>query len=293
MMDAPAFVFFLVIMSIVVFLPSSGDPMAVVPRDRLMLWPLTRGERRLLRLITPWLNPMTWVIFAGLLWRRITWGLWAFLAAFFLAGFIGSSTTRRMPFSILRFVPGLPGRWRLLVSKDLRQLVCTLDLYCALLMSVPALVFRLQGKLPAEAHAPLTMLVIIMMSTCALTLFGLDSEAGLTRYRLLPMSGAAILASKGCSSLLLMVLLTLPLSPVGGLAGGLMCLATGQYLAVTRVSPQSRWRFRAGNAFSHSLVQMLSAILAAAAVMQMSALYLAPVLLIYGLSLWWCGRLLK
>src|SRR5450432_3262082 len=95
MLDAPAFVFFLVVMSLIIFLPSSGDPMALAPKDRLALWPLTPSERRLLRLITPWLNPLTWVIFAGLLWKRITWGLWAFIAAFFTAGFAATSSTRQ------------------------------------------------------------------------------------------------------------------------------------------------------------------------------------------------------
>lgn len=291
MMDAPAFVFFLVIMSLVMFLPSSGDPMALAPRDRLALWPLTIGERRLLRLITPWLNPLTWVIFAGLLWRRITWGLWAFVAAFFAAGFIGSSSSiRQMPFSLMRYAPSVPGPFRLLIRKDLRQMLCTLDVYCALLMSVPALVLRLQGKLPADAHAPLTMVVIIMMSTIALTLFGLEGEGGLTRYRLLPLSGAAILSTKGGSYLTLMFLLTAPLAPLGGLAGGLLSLAAGQYLAVTRITTQSRWRFRASNAYSHAVGQMLLALIGSAAVMQVSWLCLLPCALIYGGSLWWCGR---
>ena len=289
MADAPAFVFFLVVMAIVMFLPSSGDPMALAPRDRLALWPLTARERLQLRLISPWLNPLTWLIFAGLLWKRITWGLWAFVAAFFAAGFIGSST-RRMPFSLLRYIPGIPGPWRFLVRKDVRQLACTLDLYCALLISAPALFLRLQGKLPDEAHAPLTMVVLIMMSTCALTLFGLDGEGGLTRYRLFPLSGPMILAAKGLSYLLAVLLLTVHLSPAGGLGGGLLALAAGQYLAVTRITAQSRWRFRAGNAFSHSLFQMLVTVLGSGVVMQLHPLFLAPCALVYALSLWWCGR---
>ena len=65
-----------------------------------------------------------------------------------------------------------------------------------------------------------------------------------------------------------MVLLTLPLSPSGGLAGGMLSLAVGQYLAVTRIAPQSRWRFRASNAYSHGVARMLLAILGSAAVMQ-------------------------
>src|SRR5713226_4959336 len=91
MMDPIAMGFFMVLIAIVLFLPSSGDPMTAVPRERLDLWPLTPWERYGLRLVSPLLNPLTWVMLAGMIWKRITWGLWALVASFFLAGFIGSS----------------------------------------------------------------------------------------------------------------------------------------------------------------------------------------------------------
>jgi len=91
-----------------------------------------------------------------------------------------------------------------LLREDLRQLLTALDLYCALLIAAPAAYLRfVTGELPADSHAPLTMVLIITMSTMALTLFGLDVESGLARYRLLPLSGWRILLSKGLAYLFL------------------------------------------------------------------------------------------
>ena len=286
MSDPAAPGLFMVLIAIVLFLPSSGDPMTAVPRERLDLWPLTPWERRGLRMVSPLLNPLAWIILAGMVWKRVTWGLWAFVAGFFLAGFIGSSF--RMPGV---WVPRIPlGNLTHLVRKDLRQFLTALDLYCALLIAAPALYFRLIGELPVDAHVPLTGVVIIIMSTMPLTLFGLDGESGMTRYRLWPLVGWRVLAAKGIAYLLLMLLVTLPLSPSGGLAGGLLALAVGQFVSVRQAIPQSRWRFRASRPFAYSLVQMLSAILGFAAVTKLGVLCLGPCVAVYAASLWVCGR---
>lgn len=285
MTDVPALVFFMIVMALVLFLPSSSDPMTVVPRERLLLWPLTAWERRALRIATPLLNPLTWLLLAGMLWRRVTWGLWAFVAGFFLTGFLGSSFLRTPRV----WVPGvLPP----LLRKDLRQFLTALDFYCALLIATPAAYLRfVTAELPADSHAPLTMVLIIMMSTMALTLFGLDGESGLTRYRLLPVPGWRILLTKGLAFLLLMLLVTLPLSPAGGLAGGLIALAIGQWYAVRRpVMPQSRWRFRASSPFAASLGQMLGALAGFAVVTQLGPVWLVGCAAVYAGSLWVCGR---
>jgi hypothetical protein len=315
MTDVQALAFFVIVMALVLFLPSSGDPMTVVPRERLEMWPLTAWERRALRLATPLLNPLTWLLLAGMLWRRVTWGLWAFVAGFFLVGFFGSASLRRTPTVwVPRFLPPL-------LKKDLRQFLTALDFYCALLIAVPAAYLRfVTGELPADSHAPLTMVIIVMMSTMALTLFGLDGESGLTRYRLLPVSGWRILLSKGLAYLALVLLVTLPLSPVGGVAGGLLALAIGQWYAVRRLTPppvtgakrnrprvllaqgridgavlcaQSRWRFRASSPFAASLGQMLGALAGFAVVTQLGAVWLPACVVVYAGSLWLCGRRLE
>ncbi len=284
--DPAAIAFFMVLIAIVLFLPSSSDPMTVVPRERLDLWPLTTRERYGLRLVSPLLNPLTWAMLAGMVWKRISLGLWAFVASFFLCGFIGSS------FRIPGFwVPPIPlGSLTRLVRKDLRQFLTALDLYCALIIVVPALYFRLRGELPASAHIPLTGLLVVIMSTMALTLFGLDGEGGMARYRLLPLAGWQILGAKGVAYLLLMFVVTLPLAPAGGFAGGLIALAVGQFVSVKQVIPQSRWRFRSSSQFGYGLAQMILALLGFGAVTQLGVLCLVPCIAAYAVSLLLCGE---
>ncbi len=290
MTDVQALVFFVSMMALVIFLPSSGDPLAKAPKDRVELWPLEPPERIWLRLITPWMNPLTWLLFAGLLWRRIGWDLWAFVAGFFLLGFLLPYMT--IPIN-LTWAPGVPGAWRQLIRKNFREFWTALDLYCALLMSLPALFFRLRGSLPDAAHAPLTLMILLMMSTCAQTLFGLEGEGGMTRYRLLPLPGWRILAAKGIAYLTVILILTAPLSPLGGLAGGLVALSTGQYIAMIRRAPQSKWRFRASDSFGSSLAVMIPMLLAAGAVVQLGPVWILPCLGTYLVSLWRCGHMLE
>ena len=53
--------FFLCVMAAALILPLSSDPLRTIPPERLRVWPLTRSERIRLRLLSPWLNPITWV----------------------------------------------------------------------------------------------------------------------------------------------------------------------------------------------------------------------------------------
>ncbi|MBM3723820.1 MAG: hypothetical protein FJW40_00125 [Acidobacteria bacterium] len=288
MMDPAGLGLFLLFMGLVLFLPSSADPMAAVPRERLALWPLARGERVALRLVSPLLNPITWVLLAGLVWRRVTWGLWAFVAPVFLVGFAGSGRTFPTVWNVK--VPA--GRFAELVSKDLRQFLTALDLYCALLVFGPTLYLRLDEQLPAEAGTPFTILVNIMMSTMAITLFGVDGRAGLERYRLLPVAGWTVLLCKGAAFLLLTLVVTAPLGPVAGLAGGMMSLAVGQWFSVRRCLPQYRWRFRASSPFGASLGQMVAGLAGIAAVVQLSTWWLLVCAAIYASSVAASGRAL-
>lgn len=147
-------------------------------------------------------------------------GLWLFAASLSFCGFIASSF--RFPGI---WVPRFPlGMLTELVRKDLKQFLTALDLYCALLIAVPATYLPMCGKLPPAAQLPLTCLIVLTMSTMALTLCGLDGDGGMTRYRLYALSPSAILVSKSVAYLLLTALLTLLLNPVSGLAGGLGAL---------------------------------------------------------------------
>ncbi|MEZ5398499.1 MAG: hypothetical protein R2729_02455 [Bryobacteraceae bacterium] len=286
LMDPAVIGFFGGLIGIVIFLPSSGDPLTAVPRERLLLWPLTARERFALRAVSPFLNPVAWIVFALLIWKRIAWGLWAFVAGIFLAGFIGSSFgAPRIRIPRLRGGPTVQ-----LARKDLRQMLAPLDLYCGLLVAVPAAFLRLAGKLPDAAHVPLTGLTALILSTTALTLFGLDGESGLTRYWLWPISGWRVLLAKGIAYLLVMLCLTAPLSPDGGLGAGLMALAVGQWVSVKRVAPQARWRFRTSSPYGDSLLQMLAAGAGFGAVTAHGPLWLVACAAIYAGSLIVCGR---
>lgn len=291
--DPGAAAFFVVLALVVLFFPSSSDPMASVPRERLALWPLSAPERLGLRLLSPLLNPLVWIILAAIIWKRLDWGIWALVAVLFAGGFIASSY--RMPNV---WVPRIPaGGLTQIVRKDLRQSLTALDFYCALLIALPCLYFRLIGKLPPDARTVVTGLLIVIMSTIPLTLFGLDGESGMSRYALWPIPGWKVLAAKAVAFLLLMLLVTLPLSPIGGLAGGLVALAVGQFASVRRIASQARWRFRAGSpmgyklsALGFSLAEMLLAILGLVLVARYGAWWLGACVAIYAGSLWFCGR---
>jgi hypothetical protein len=286
MMDPVAMMFFLVIINLVLFLPSSGDPMGVVPRERLDLWPLSTYERRALRAISPLLNPIAWIVLALMAWKKVAWDLWAVVAGSFAAGFMGSWWVR----SPRVWVPRLPGgALTQLVRKDLRQFLTALDLYCALLITIPAAYLRFTGELPADAHVPLTMLMVVTPSTMALSLFGLDGESGLTRYRLSPLAGWQIFASKSIAYLILTLVITAPLAPAAGLAGGCLALVGGHWHSAKHPTPQSRWRFRVSSGLGPSLVQMILAILGFGLVSQLGAIWLPLCIALCALSTGFTG----
>src|ERR1035437_6248983 len=52
--------FLFLIMGLVILFPLSTDPLRKIPPSRLALWPLERRERWILRLASPWINPLTW-----------------------------------------------------------------------------------------------------------------------------------------------------------------------------------------------------------------------------------------
>ncbi len=291
--DPIAFVFFLVIIGLVLFFPLSGDPLRAIPPGRLSSWPLSNGERGLLRILSPWLNPLTWLLAVLLVWKRISIGLWAWVAGLFAIGFVMPSLSLVNSIGVLRRLPNVPGPLNQLIRKNLREMVSTLDFYAGLVLAVPALFFRLRGLLPREAFLPLTLLVMLTISTHARTLLGLDGVGGWTRCRLLPITGWQILVAKDVTFLLVSLLLTLPLSPIGGLAAALMALAVGHHASVTELREQSRWRFQTAASFGGSLIQMILMNLAAAGAVYESPLVLLPCALAYSWSTWWFGRVLE
>jgi len=290
MLDPLVAMFVATVVVIVLFFPLSADPLRLAPVSRLALWPLSGGERRLLRVITPWLNPVTWLIAAFALWRRVSAGMAALASGMFAVGFLAPWRRTASRGGILRLAPPFPGATGSLIRKDLRGLATTLDFYCALLPALAAIGYRAAGLLPRDAFLPGTCLVLLGISTPSQTLFGLDGRSGLTRYRLLPLAGWLVLLAKDAAFLLVAVMLTAALAPAAGLAGALTALALGRKTAIQENRSQLRWRLQAGASFGPALVQIVGMLGAASFEHAKGPLVLILCLAVWGASLWWGGR---
>jgi len=286
----------MLLLGVVLLLPLSADPLRRVPRDRLALWPLTSRERLLLRIASPWLNPLTWLMAALSVWAGqwvISPGLWALFGVFFIAGFLLPAIPSAAPLKVLsRILPALPGTFGPLIRKNLREILSTLDFYTALALSLSSLAFRLlHPGVPPEVRMACSMLIVLALSSFAQCLFGLEGD-GLTRYRLMPVRGWQVLASKGAAFLLVVAVLTVPQSPVAGLSAGMIALAVGHYPSVTMPRLQHRWRFTSGAALGNGLIQVAAMTMAAAAAFRITPLVLIPCAAVYAGSTWWYGRAL-
>jgi hypothetical protein len=289
--DPGIFVRLFAFIGLVLFIPLSADPLRVLPRDRLTLWPLSKTERRALRIISPWLNPVTWLIVALAAWKRVSMGLFALAAGVFAIGFV-LPTLPLARKGVWRHLPDFPAPLNHLIRKNLREMLSTLDFWCGAVVGALSLGFRAAGLLPAEALLPMTIIVMLALSTYTQTLFGLDGDGGMTRYRLLPVPGWQILAAKDVPFLLASVAMTLPLAPGAGLAAALSAMATGHHASVIHHSNQVRWRFSSGGSFGMSIFQVTVMSLAAAAVHAFPLLVLLCAAA-YAWSTWWCGRLFE
>ncbi len=276
---------------LVLFIPLSADPLRVLPPDRVAVWPLGAGELRWLRILSPWLNPVMWIVAALAVWKRASMGVFVLAAAVFAMGFLLPSLPAARK-GMWRRMPHFPGPLNHLIRKNLRETLSTLDFWCSAVVSAFCLGFRFAGILPAEALLPMTILVMLAISTYSQTLFGLDGDGGMTRYRLLPVPGWQILAAKDVPFLLVAVLMTLPLAPLAGLAAALTALAMGHHASVTRHSHQMRWRFSSGVSFGASIVQVVVMSATAAAVHAIPLLVFLCVG-VYAWSTWWYGRIME
>jgi len=288
--------FIYLILGLVMLFPLSTDPMRKIPPSRLVLWPLEPRERRLLRLVSPWVNPMTWVIAGLAIWtagRSITVGLWGLIAGIFLAGFLLSDLPFAPAQSLWRPIPNFPGRLNQLIRKNVREILSTLDFYCALILSLSTIGFRIAGvDLPGEASMAMTLLVVLALASYAQCLFGLDGAGGLSRYRLLPLRGWQLLAAKDAAFLLVAIPLTLPLAPLVGAGAACVALAIGHSPAVERPRTQTRWRFTTGASIGNGIVQIVAMAMAASTIWSYPVVVLVCVAAWLG-SLWWYGRELE
>jgi hypothetical protein len=289
--------FVYLIMGLVVLFPLSTDPLRKIPASRMPLWPLERREWWLLRLASPWINPMTWGIVALAAWaagRTMTVSLWAVIAGLFAAAFVISALPLPRGGGMWRSVPQFPGPLNQLMRKNVRELLTTLDFYCAAIMSASVLAYRCFGPpLPREAFMAMSFLVVGALSSYTQCLFGLDGEGGLSRYRLLPVRGWQLLLAKDAAYLAVLIPLLLPLAPLAGLGGALVVLAVGRQPSVGQPREQTRWRFSSGGAIGNGLVQMVAMTMTIAGIFSTSVWFLVAAAAAWAGSLWWYGRELE
>jgi hypothetical protein len=130
---------------------------------------------------------------------------------------------------------------------NLRETLSLLDAYAAALLSIAGGAYRIFTSHPdPAAFTIMGLLVALAMSTCTQSLFGLDGDGGVTRYRLLPLRGWEILVAKDAAFLGILFVLLLPLDPWPGMTFGLVALVFGHHSSVLLELPQQRWRFASG-----------------------------------------------
>ncbi|MDQ2899500.1 MAG: hypothetical protein M3Y07_06820 [Acidobacteriota bacterium] len=286
----------LMLLGLLVLFPISSDPLARIPASRLGLWPLNGKQRWALRVTSLALSPIVWIVI--LLMARKA----GFVAALsFLGLAIAAQGTVVMSdrvvkldprWSLLRKIPQLPGRLGGPIRCNVRGMLSLLDTYVAVLLSAGATCYRLLGRNPDPAAFPiLAVLVALALSTYAQSLFGLDFDSGLTRYRCLPLRGWEILFAKDCAFLAILMVLVLPLSPWCGLTSGLAALALGHHSSVLMHLPQRRWRFTGGRLLPVGAAQAIGCIALGFGERQYGNIVLVPTVVGYIASLCWYGRL--
>jgi hypothetical protein len=292
MLDVALAGILLLIMGLIVILPMSSDPLRAIPAVRMRVWPLEDSERRILRLLSPWLNPLTWIVVALALWKGASLGIVALAAGVVATGFLTSARASGGGVSMWRWLPNLPVPLNHLIRKNLREMLSTLDFFCGALIAVAALGWRTAGLLPPAAFFPLTIVAMLAISTCALTLFGLDGAAGMKRYRMMPLRGWQILLAKDAAFLAIAVVLALPLSIPGAIGSALIALAVGHRASIESPRRQLRWRFQTGPSFSDALGQIIPMVMAGAAIVYSSPLVLLICVAAWAGSLWYFGRVI-
>ena len=129
--------FVYLIMGLVLLFPLSTDPLRKIPRVAAGAVAARRArEHWMLRLASPWINPLTWVTGraarSGRRGRTISVGLWATDRRDCSRRRSRSRTCpRRDARHVAPRARHFPGRSNQLVRKNLREILSTLDFYCA------------------------------------------------------------------------------------------------------------------------------------------------------------------
>jgi hypothetical protein len=286
--------FLLLLLGLLLLFPLSTDPLTKIPADRYALWPLTRWQRLVLRLVSVLLSPIIWIAVLMLLLKTHLVQALAFVG--FAIGIQGltvltRNVVHRSPqWNVLLQIPQFPGPLGGLVRNNLRQFLSVLDPYLAFLLAAGAVVYRLTPNSNSSALPIMALVVSLTLGTYAQCLFGLELSAGLIRYRLLPLRGWQILLSKDLAFLIVLAILVLPLNPIAGITSGLVMLAVGHHVSVRERLPQKRWRFSGAQLIPAGFLQTLGGSALGFAAYQSGLLYFAIALVAWAASLYVYGR---
>jgi hypothetical protein len=284
----------LALTGLLLLFPASEDPLSKIPSSRLRLWPLDAAQRITLRLASLLLSPVLWIT-AGILWKTASLSVSLSFLAIVVAVQVGSiggiGLVRRIPaWNPLRHIPQLPGRYGGLIRNNLREICSLLDFYLALILcALGAWYWFLYAHPDPSAPPIISILIALALSTYTQSLFGLDSAPGMTRYRLLPLTGWEILLAKDIAFLLALIALILPFTLGTGLTFGLVALTLGHHSSVYLKIPQKRWRFAGGRLLPVGAVQALGCVSLAFYERSHGPIVLIPVTALWALSVYFYG----
>jgi hypothetical protein len=285
----------LLLLSVLVLFPISSDPLAKVPASRLQLWPLSTNQRFALRIASLAVSPILWVAIILLL-RKVNFVLaLSFVGLAVLSQFLITAAKRaaqRAPRSnLFLYIPRPPGRFGFVIQKDIRDLLTLLDTWLAILLCIGAVCYRFLSLNPnPAAFSVISIMIAIILSTYTQSLFGLELNFAVVRYRLLPLRGWEVLLAKDIAILGLLIVLVLPLSPLPGLTAGLAACAIGHHASVLIRLPQKRWRFTSGTVLPIGVLQIIACFVVGLGEQQKGVAVLVFAGAAYVISLWWYGR---
>lgn len=137
--------------------------------------------------------------------------------------------------------PFAPAPFGAAAAKELRYLLRTMDAWMGFAVGAAGAVFiALRASAPDVALLGLASLVAVAEMAIPLNAFGLD-RGGVDRYRLLPLTGAQIVASKNAAAFALVAMQTLPLWAAGAARFGLASTLTMLCCVASAVVLTAAW----------------------------------------------------
>ncbi|WP_321476985.1 hypothetical protein [uncultured Paludibaculum sp.] len=286
-MDRPSStaVFYLLIGALAA-LPLAGDMARRIPEARMALWPLTAWQRAVVFAFNLLLNPMLplAVLFA-LLSRHPAVGTGLFALGILAPVVLGAFRTWKNPPRLLRLVPSFPGRLGGLIQNRVRELLQTLDVWFAALLSLGGFLYRIFYPHPDPmASVVIGGLIVILLSTAGQASSGFDAESAVARRLLLPLSGRDVLLARDLAWFVPLLFLTAPYGWHRTAAAGFVALIAGHRTILAPPTEQTRWQFAAGQLIPTGLFQIFAVILATSTAHQFG-----PVVTLISGGVWWAS----